>query len=173
MKVPRMRPLNEAEDRPMERTAMNSLSPDRDFFGGKVGRLTERLRIAVAAAAAPSASFDGNALPRANDKSAANADIAKAWTWSKERLPKTRDIRVGPSSSSEVFAAVDSRAERFISRFPLRLFSIGMRINNSSRFIRADQVDTCSNNCPVNTIPTTLARSVGAVSTRIPQTNSI
>jgi hypothetical protein len=62
------------------------------------------------------------------DKHATMNDTTAAWTCSRVRLPRMIVRRVVGSPSSPTFAAVPRRAERFISRLPLRLRTAGMTI---------------------------------------------
>lgn len=64
--------------------------------------------------------------PRMKDTQAATKETTVAWTCSSVRLPKMMLRRALGSSSSPTFAAVPSRAERFISRLPFRLRMTGM-----------------------------------------------
>ena len=69
--------------------------------------------------------------------------------------------RVSRWSSSPMLAEVPSRAERHISRLPLRLPIMGTRMNSSSTRWKTRQRARCSNNSPVKTSPTRLSRSEG------------
>ena len=89
----------------------------------------------------------GRILPKKNDITAATADTPRACTCSKLKLPRIKDLLVDTKSKSPIFAcsrvrresrrdrksltAVLNLEERFISRFPFRLFSIGIRIYSS------------------------------------------
>ena len=55
-------------------------------------------------------------------------ETAVACTWRRARLPVMMERRVDGSCSSPTLAAVPRRAERFISRLPLRLRTAGMTI---------------------------------------------
>ena len=62
----------------------------------------------------------------AKEKEAAMNDTTVAWTWRRVKLPRMMDWRVAGLSSWPILAEVPRRAERFISRFPLRLRTTGM-----------------------------------------------
>jgi hypothetical protein len=74
-----------------------------------------------------------------NETFAATNETAAAWTWSKQRLPKMIERREEAESRAPTFAAVPSRAERFISRLPFRLRITGMIIMSSLTRVIARQ----------------------------------
>jgi len=65
---------------------------------------------------------------RMEEMQATMKDTAVAWTCSRVKLPMMMARRMVGSSSSPRLAAVPRRAERFISRLPLRLRIAGMII---------------------------------------------
>lgn len=132
----------------------------------------------------------GAMTPKTNASAAATADTSSAWTWSSNKFPRIIGCLVSREWRRPVLAAVPRRAERFISRFPLRLLMMGIRTKSSSvvrsAFQRLDSgaeeqkktillgvdygigngthalTDTRSRSSPVNTIPKTVIHKVGA-----------
>ena len=72
----------------------------------------------------------GTKRPRIRAIQAAKKETDAVWTWSSARLPKIMERRITGSSNSPMLAAVARRAERFISKFPLRFKTTGMIIIN-------------------------------------------
>lgn len=70
----------------------------------------------------------GTRNARMEDMQATMNDTTVAWTCSKVKFPMIIERRVTGSSSSPTLAAVPRRAERFISRLPLRLSTAGIII---------------------------------------------
>lgn len=125
-------------------------------------------------------SGDGIILPNANATTAATNDTTVACTCRRVRLPRMIDRRIFGRSSSPILAAVLSRADRFISRFPFRLRTTGIIIISSStrdialqcyaRYVRTSVWRTCPiltdtlfKSSPVNKRPMVVRRSVGPV----------
>ena len=105
----------------------------------------------------------GTTSPRINETHAATKDTPVACTWSSERLPNMIVSLASGSSSSPTFAAVPSRADKFISRFPFKFKMTGMIITSSSMVLIAFQRAIWSNNSPVNSKPAVVNRRVGAL----------
>ena len=59
-------------------------------------------------------------------------DTDIVWTCNNERLPMIMERRTDGSSRSPMFAAVPSRADRFMSRVPCRFRTTGMIMMNWS-----------------------------------------
>ena len=74
----------------------------------------------------------GTMRPSKRETHAATKETTVACTCSKDKFPNIIRRRVSGSSSSPTLAAVPNRAERFISRFPLRLRMTGMIMMSSS-----------------------------------------
>lgn len=74
----------------------------------------------------------GTIRPSKRETHAATKETTVACTCSKDKFPNIIRCRVSGSSSSPTLAAVPNRAERFISRFPLRLRMTGIIIMSSS-----------------------------------------
>jgi hypothetical protein len=81
----------------------------------------------------------GTILPRIRETQAATKETEIAWTCSNVQFPSSMARMTLGSSSSPILAAVESRAERFISRFPWRLRTVGMIIINWSTCSIASQ----------------------------------
>jgi len=120
----------------------HSESPDAgdSFLGfgwGWIGFLAKWLRIDTPISRATDDGSEGvggsgTASPTRKAKQVATKDTTVACTWSKMRFPMTISLLTPSASVAPVLAAVPSRAERFISRFPLRLRITGMRMTSSS-----------------------------------------
>jgi hypothetical protein len=111
---------------------------------------------------------------------AATQATTVAWTWRRAKFPRMILRRRSGSSSSPMLAAVLSRADRFISRLPLR-FMITGTITMSSPIVRmafqrypsvgtitdapclGGLTDTWSKSSPVNTRLTVVSSRVGAL----------
>lgn len=121
----------------------------------------------------------GTIRPSNSETQAATKETTVACTCSKDKFPKIIRRRVSGSSSSPTLAAVPNRAERFISRLPLRLRMTGMIMMSSSivriAFQRCGQslaviglekvelTETWSSNSPVNNRPIVVKSNVGAL----------
>ena len=84
----------------------------------------------------------GTNRPRIRAIQAAKKETDAVWTWSSAKLPIIMERRIMGSSNSPMLAAVARRAERFISKFPLRFRTTGMIIINWSTSCMARQCYT-------------------------------
>jgi hypothetical protein len=150
MNEPSIRLDRQAADIEVEATMTNSTNPDlgRPSLIGRGGRgsLDRRRRVAfvdtgrLEGERGPGCDdILGTISPRMKDAHAATDETPAACTWSSERLPYMILLLVSGSSSWPTFAAVPSRADKFISRFPFKLRMTGMIMTNSSMVLIAFQ----------------------------------
>ena len=81
----------------------------------------------------------GTNRPKMKAIQVATKEMDAVWTWSSAKLPIIMERRIMGSSNTPMLAAVESRAERFISKFPLRFRTTGMIIISWSTSCMAGQ----------------------------------
>jgi len=99
--------------------------------------------------------------PRTKLRTAARHEMSSACKPSNVILAISSARRVWRWSSSPMLAEVPSRADRHISRLPLRLPIMGTRMNSSSTRRKTRHRARCSSSSPVNTRPMSETSSDG------------
>lgn len=169
MKLPSTRALMPAAPIPVARTMTSCALPGRvvpSLHGSlTLGSATvPGIVVFIAGKPLPAGTSPSRCVvmsPRKKESTAARQEMRRACRPSNVILATTSPLRTFRVSSSPSVAEVPSRAERHISRLPLRFPIIGTRMNNSSTRRNTRHRAQCSNNWPLNTSPMSANSSEG------------